>query len=1054
MAKITSHIKLIKRIAILIVTIPVLIFVTITSIVYFMQDRMVQELIDTANADFHGHIEIKGSHIAPFANFPNVSIDLEHVSIYEGKQKKLRERIAYLDDLYVGFNMWKILKGTVEIRSIKMNHGDLRLVQHRDGSLNLANALSSKKPIKQAKEELHLDLKSIKLSEVDISKYNEANGILVDAYITEATSRFKTIDDHMFIGLNSRFELSLIDKGDTTFIKHKHFFVDTEFDLNDKTKILNISPTEIQLEKATFGFDGSVALNENVDLDLRFHGSKPNFNLFLALAPEELAPTLEQFDNKGKIYFEAQIKGPSANGHSPSINARFGCKEGFFNNLKSGKKLDKIGFKGSFTNGSKHDLSTSRFELQNFSAKPEAGIFSGKLSVQNFSSPEIDMKLRSDFDLDFLSKFLNTRELRGLSGRVVLNMNFHDIIDLNEPEKSIERLNESYFTELLIDDLSFNSPDFPVPLQNLDLKATLKGHSARIEKLDIKAGTSDLHIDGDISDLPAILHHTHDPVACHLNIRSKKLNVDELTRDEKGKTTVDEEIDDLSLKLTFKTSARGFTESPNLPVGEFFVDNLYAKMKHYPHTLHDFHADVFIDDQNFRVIDFSGMIDKSDFHFSGKLVNYGLWFEEKLQGDTNIEFDLVSEHLNLDDVFTYKGEKYVPEDYRHEEIKGLKLHGMAALHFKDGLQSTDLQLSHFEGGFKVHPLRFENFKGGVHFENDLLTLNKFSGKLGHSRFTADLKFHFSDKSAHNYLHVSAPHLDIDEILNYNASPNINSSTPVTVNHDAGFSLYDLEFPNMDFVFEIGHLNYHHHMMDHFRAEIRMLSNHVVHIDNIDFDAAGGHFDLKGTLSGADKKHIYIEPKISLKNVDLDKFMVKFENFGQDHLVSENLHGKFTGRITGKIHLHGDLTPKMDDSELTISMTVLKGKLENYAPIQALSTYFQDKNVNKVFFDTLENTLKLKGGILTIPLMTINSSLGFMELKGEQHMDDKMTMDYTIGVPWKLIGKVAGQKLFGRKNKEEQSPDEIQYKEKNSRFVYVKLSGDMENYNIELAKKPR
>jgi hypothetical protein len=92
-----------------------------------------------------------------------------------------------------------------------MNHGDLRLVQHRDGSLNIANALSSKKPIKQAKEELHLDLKSIKLSGVDISKYNEANGILVDAYITEATSRFKTIDDHMFIGLNSRFELSLIE---------------------------------------------------------------------------------------------------------------------------------------------------------------------------------------------------------------------------------------------------------------------------------------------------------------------------------------------------------------------------------------------------------------------------------------------------------------------------------------------------------------------------------------------------------------------------------------------------------------------------------------------------------------------------------------------------------------------------------------------------------------------------------------------------------------------------------------------------------------------------
>ncbi|MEY4605103.1 MAG: hypothetical protein RIT43_2395 [Bacteroidota bacterium] len=654
MAKFASNSRLFKRVVLLVVAIPVLFFTTITSVVYFMQDRLVQELIVTANADFHGHIQIKGSHIAPFANFPNVSIDLEHVSIFEGKKNKIQERIAHFEDLYVGFNLWKILQGKVEIRSIKMSHGDLRLVQHRDGSLNLANALSSKKPIKQAKEELHLDLKSIKLSEVDISKFNETNGLLVDAYITEATSRFKTKDNHMFIGLNSRFELSLIEKGDTTFIKHKHFFVDTEFDLNEKTNVLTISPTEIHLEKATFGFDGSIVLNEDVDLDLRFHGNKPNFNLFLALAPEELAPTLEQFDNKGKIYFEAHIKGPSANGHLPAINARFGCKEGFFNNLESGKKLDKIGFRGSFTNGTKHDLSTMCFELENFSAKPEAGLFSGKLKVTNFLSPDIDMNLRSDFDLEFLSKFLNTRELRGLAGRVVLNMNFHDIIDLNEPEKSIERLNESYFTELLVENLSFNSPDLPVPLKNMDLKATLKGHRAKIEKLDIKAGSSDIHIDGDVSDLPAILHHTNDPVACHLNIRSKKLNIDELTRDEEGKTTVDEELDDLSLKLTFKSSARAFTESPNLPVGEFFVDDLYAKMKHYPHTFHDFHADVFIDDQNFRVIDFSGMIDKSDFHFSGKLVNYDLWFQEKLQGDTKIEFDLVSTHLNLDDVFTYR----------------------------------------------------------------------------------------------------------------------------------------------------------------------------------------------------------------------------------------------------------------------------------------------------------------------------------------------------------------------------------------------------------------
>jgi hypothetical protein len=242
-------------------------------------------------------------------------------------------------------------------------------------------------------------------------------------------------------------------------------------------------------------------------------------------------------------------------------------------------------------------------------------------------------------------------------------------------------------------------------------------------------------------------------------------------------------------------------------------------------------------------------------------------------------------------------------------------------------------------------------------------------------------------------------------------------------------------------------------MDNFRAEIRMQTNHVIQIDEMDFAAAGGHFDIKGYLSGADKKHIYMKPKISIKNVDLDKFMVKFENFGQDHLVSENLHGKFTGHISGKIRLHADLTPDLDDSELTLDMTVLDGRLEHFAPMEALSEYFQDKNVNKVLFDTLKNSLSFQNGVLRIPKMTINSSLGFMELIGEQHLDENMTMDYTIGIPWKMIGQVAGQKLFGRRNREEVNEDEIQYRKKNARFVYVKMMGDIENYKIILARKP-
>ncbi len=1031
---------------------PIVVFSALVLVVYVKQDAIVKSLIETANEDFKGAIRIKDSHIAPFANFPYISIDIEELEIFEGKKFTKATRIVHVKDTYIGFNIFELLSGKYDVKSIKLSDGDIRIVQHKNDEFNIVKAFESIKPIEEIEEELHLDLKSIKLDRIDLSKLNELNNIMVDFFVENAAANFETSDKHLSIGLVSKFELNLITEGDTTFLKHKHFEVDTKLDVDQTKQLLAISPTEIVLEKATFNFEGTVDLLNEMDLDLHFSGKKPDFNLFLALAPEELEPTLKKFENKGEIFFDATVKGKSIHGHQPAINARFGCDHGYFNNLDSGKKLDQIGFKGSFTNGEKRDPSTMRFVLENFTAKPEAGTFRGKLSVENFNSPEIDMEVKSDFDLDFLSKFLNTPELKGLSGKVALTMNFRDIIDIDNPEKSIERLNESYYSELKIENLKFITDEFDAPVKSIDLYATLKGHEAKINYLTMKIGRSDLKIKGSISDLPAIIHHTSAPIETDLSISSKMLDIKQLTSGKKGGEPIDEQIENLSLNLKFLSSARALTESPSLPIGEFFITDLYAKMKHYPHTLHDFHADVFIDDNDFRVMDFSGMIDKSDFHFSGRLDNYNLWFEEKMHGDTRIEFDLTSKMLQFDNVFTYGGEKFVPVDYRHEEVDNLRIHCRTDLHFNGGLKSTDFYLTELDGKLKVHPLRFEDFKGRCHLEGGQLTIDDFSGKMGHSSFNINLDYALEEnkKGISNHLSVSGTRLDLDELMNYNDHPSTAGKTQV--DHDAVFSIYDFEFPEFKIDADVKQLNYHNYKLGNFKTALRMEKNHMIHVDKLDFDAAGGHFDMTGYLSGKDKEHIYFRPTIKVRNLDLDKFMVKFDNFGQDHVVSENLHGNFSGVITGKIHLHADLVPKIDDSELKIDMTVLNGKLENYAPLLALGSYFEDEKLSSVKFDTLTNVFTLKKSVLAIPTMTINSSLGFMEIAGDQRIDGAMNMNYLIGVPWKVVSQIAGRKLFGRFSKEKESDNEIQYRKENDKLLYVRMKGDMDNYSVSLGKK--
>jgi hypothetical protein len=404
-------------------------------------------------------------------------------------------------------------------------------------------------------------------------------------------------------------------------------------------------------------------------------------------------------------------------------------------------------------------------------------------------------------------------------------------------------------------------------------------------------------------------------------------------------------------------------------------------------------------------------------------------------------------------LFSYQGENYVPEDYRHEEFKQLKIHGFADLHFNNGLKSSDIFFDKLEAQMKVHPLRFEKFNGRVHFEDQHLLVENFSGKLGKSDFFANLQYYTGTdktiKKRDNHFSLKAARLDFDELFAYNPPPKDSTLTPEA--HEAVFNIYDLPFTDMTFDFDVKHLNYHRYLIDDFFVKARTQENHYIYIDTMSMKAAGGSIHLRGYLNGSDRNKIYFSPKLTVEDVELDKLLFKFENFGQDHLVSENLHGKLSGNISGKIHLHADMVPIIDDSEIKLDVEVKQGRLEHYSALDALSDYFKDKNLSRVLFDTLHNQFQINNGTLSIPKMTINSSLGFIQISGKQDMN--MNMEYYLRIPLKMVTQVGMARLFGKTKDTGNQDDEIQYRDesKRIRFVNIKLTGTPDDYKISLGK---
>jgi hypothetical protein len=1025
-----------------------------TSVVYFSQDSIVQKSLKSVNETFVGELEIDDSHVAPFANFPYISIDLEGVRFYENKKRNTKP-LYEAKDLYLGFNILEILRGQFHVKTITISEGHLDIIKNENGEINLllAKNLNSDDTDPSDKEEFYFDLKQLSINKFDIIYKDLGAKRDLVSHISELNTSFKFAENHVFLDIMSDMIFDLDENGEHTFFADKPISLDIELDLDRNTKLLTLVPSKIKLVDAFFGIEGTIDLDDDFNSDLKINGEKPDFSVFTAFAPNDVAEILSAYKNKGDIHFTGTIKGKSGNGQMPAINVEFDCKDAYFLNTSANKKVDQLRFSGSFTNGENRNIESMMLTLQNFYAIPEEGIFQGTLVVRNFKDPYVKVNLNADVHLEFLGEFFNIEGLQKLKGQVIFDMDFDELIDLNIPSNNLAKLKEGIDSELTIKDLSFLIPGYESPIKNAYGHANMRNGVITLDSLNFKIASSDFKIDGSLSDFPAVFHQINKPIMAILNVKSNTINFGDLISTKQNSDKKSEEVlSDFTIKLAFATTADQLTGFEYLPKGEFFIEDFYGKFKSYAHTFHDFHADIIITDTDFKLIDFTGEVDQTDFHFTGSLLNYPKWFQKVTKGDSRLEFDLVSNFIHPGDLLTYNGNLYVPEAYKNEEIRDLKLHGTLDLHYDSIFRSADFFLQQLDAKLKVHPLKLEDFKGSMHYEDQQLSVENFSGKMGKSDFSINMDYFMGKDSSlqkgDNFLDLRSNALDLDALMNY------ETTAKEATNHSEAFNIFAVPFKDMRFSATIDQMNFHTYWLADFKMEARSTQDHYLYLDTLSLAAADGTLGINGYFNGSDSNHIYFSSELVAHQLDLDKLLLKFENFGQDYFINENLHGKVSGNIKSKLLVHPDFTPIIDKSEAQMDLTIYKGSFVNFAPLSAMSSYFKDKNLNLVRFDTLQNVFNLSNGTLDIPKMTINSSVGFMELSGTQSLD--LTMNYYLRVPLSVVTQVGFQSLFSGKNKEEIDPDQeddIVYADgdKKVRYLNIHIKGTPDHYKINLKK---
>jgi hypothetical protein len=288
------------------------------------------------------------------------------------------------------------------------------------------------------------------------------------------------------------------------------------------------------------------------------------------------------------------------------------------------------------------------------------------------------------------------------------------------------------------------------------------------------------------------------------------------------------------------------------------------------------------------------------------------------------------------------------------------------------------------------------------------------------------------------------------------TPGDSSTVVATVDstrHSEAFNIFTIPFSDFNAEIDIAKLKYNRLWLKQVTARLRMQEDQHIYVDTLRMQVAGGTVAMRGHFNGTDHEKIYFRSRINVDQVDLEKMMLKLDHFGQDVVINKNIKGKLSGQIKSYVQVHPNLMPIMSKTKAQLNVSIYNGTLVDFAPMQAMATYFKDKNLRLIRFDTLQNTLTFTNGVLDIPSMDINSSLGFIRMSGKQSLD--LNMEYYVRVPMKMVTKVGFSSLFNKKHEEVDlaQVDEIEYvdKDKKIAFMNLKVVGKPEDFKVALGK---
>ena len=302
---------------------------------------------------------------------------------------------------------------------------------------------------------------------------------------------------------------------------------------------------------------------------------------------------------------------------------------------------------------------------------------------------------------------------------------------------------------------------------------------------------------------------------------------------------------------------------------------------------------------------------------------------------------------------------------------------------------------------------FKNLSGNFLFNKNDVAVSDLIGKAGESDFRLNgffknifSKLFLEKEILFADLELQSEHINLDELLSYELSKTSEKNSIDAETGKKGNYPY-LEDYLIRIKSEVKHVHYKKISVTKFSGEFTF-DQPIMKLNNVSFHLCGGKVNLHSLCNLKADKSIDNSVKATLSQIQIDSLLYVFDNFGQKFLTDKNLKGEYNGSIEAAFSTDANFKIKPKSVVATIDVSVIKGELIDFEPMQKLSKFIDAQELAHVRFSELKNKIFIENEKISIPEMQIISNVSDISVSGTHSFNNEM--DYKLAVPLKNLKK--------------------------------------------------